>query len=210
MHTIEDGAGEVRQELEEHVLFLGGQLVPASLLAAQLNIVPLEALLHVGVQPVVGSLEAVTRGTLGATRPPVLLLGHVVVAAANGGGAAAIAILRDVADEIAILALVVVVVGDGLLGKRVAAHLLFGIAVLELIERSHGVDGEERRVEREGGREDCTQPPLSPRRAGEATTRIWARKVRWIEERKKENEKSGRTRSAGGELLFYCSGGRSG
>jgi hypothetical protein len=137
--TIENRTGEVREELEEDVLLLGGQLVPSGLLATGLDIVCLEALLHVGGKPLVGGLEAIARGALGATRPPILL-GNVVVAA-NGRGATAVAVLRDVADEIAVLALVVIVVSNGLLRERVVTNLLFSAAILELVERRHGLGG---------------------------------------------------------------------
>lgn len=55
--TVENGTSEETQELEEEVLLLGGDLVPAEALAAGLDIVVGDTLLDIGVEPVVRNVE---------------------------------------------------------------------------------------------------------------------------------------------------------
>lgn len=53
-HTVKNGTREEGQELQEHVLLLGGDFVPAEALAARLDIVGRDTLLDVGVEPLLG------------------------------------------------------------------------------------------------------------------------------------------------------------
>jgi hypothetical protein len=53
--TVEDGATEETDELEEHVLLLGDELVPAGELSAALDLGLVQAMVEVGVEPVIGS-----------------------------------------------------------------------------------------------------------------------------------------------------------
>lgn len=58
-HTVENGTCEEHQELDEHVLFLGGDLVPAVLLASSLNIAVADALLDIGLEQVFWDLRGI-------------------------------------------------------------------------------------------------------------------------------------------------------
>lgn len=59
--TVEDRTSEETQELEEEILLLGGDLVPAETLAAGLDIVVGDTLLDIGVEPVIGNVEVGVR-----------------------------------------------------------------------------------------------------------------------------------------------------
>lgn len=107
--TVENGTGEVRQELEKHVLLLSSELVPASLLATGSEVAFGKTLLHVGIEPFLGRDEAFAGNATATLLPelPLGLLGLVVVlssgAEGDGGLAAAITVGRDEADKIGIL-----------------------------------------------------------------------------------------------------------
>lgn len=51
--TVEDRAGEKHQKLDEQVLLLGGNLVPAEAFPPVLDIAVADALLDVGVEPLI-------------------------------------------------------------------------------------------------------------------------------------------------------------
>lgn len=55
--TIEDRASEEHQELDEQILLLRRDLVPAGLFAASLDIAIADTLLDVGVEPLIGNHE---------------------------------------------------------------------------------------------------------------------------------------------------------
>jgi hypothetical protein len=52
--TIKDRAGEKHQELDEQVLLLRGDLVPAEALPPVLDITVADALLDIGIEPLFG------------------------------------------------------------------------------------------------------------------------------------------------------------
>jgi hypothetical protein len=52
--TVENGTSEEHQELDEQVLLVGGDLVPAKLLATRLNVVRGDTLANVGGKPFLG------------------------------------------------------------------------------------------------------------------------------------------------------------
>jgi hypothetical protein len=54
-HTVEDRTSEEHEELDEQVLLLGHDFVPAESFAASLDIGVGETLLDVGVQPFLGN-----------------------------------------------------------------------------------------------------------------------------------------------------------
>jgi len=58
-HTVKNGTLEVRKKLEEHVLLLGSEFVVTGLLATHLDFAVGKTLPHVGVHPLLGSLEAI-------------------------------------------------------------------------------------------------------------------------------------------------------
>jgi len=55
--TVENRTLEVRKELEEHVLLLGGEFVVTGLLATSLDFAVGKTLPHVGVHPLLWRLE---------------------------------------------------------------------------------------------------------------------------------------------------------
>lgn len=70
MLTIENGTAEETDELEEHVLLLGGEFVPASVLSAAFDFRGVKTLPHIGLEPVGGSDEAAgTSALLGGLLP---------------------------------------------------------------------------------------------------------------------------------------------
>jgi hypothetical protein len=109
--TVQNGTLEVAEELEEHVLLLGGQLVEADTLAAAVDLGALQTLVHVGHEPIFGADEVLAVVLLVAAPEgppgPLLLLGHVLFLAdaAHGGDGfpAAIAVGVDVAHEAGVL-----------------------------------------------------------------------------------------------------------
>lgn len=132
--TIENGSGEETQELEEQVLLLRGQFVPSSLPSSSFDLSCRQTLLPVGLHPLVGGLEAAVgawRQLLLAELIP-LLLGHIVVDGASDGSSTSISVVGDVLHKVTVLAQVAAVVG-----LSVALELFFGIAVLNVLMRSH-------------------------------------------------------------------------
>ena len=88
--TIENRAGEERQELEEHILLLGGDFIVAEALATALNVTLGEALLDVGFEPIVRDLARILDGGGFAPKLPPRLLG---VRVARGGGGIGLVLL---------------------------------------------------------------------------------------------------------------------
>lgn len=63
--TIEDGTSEETEELDEQVLLLGGDFVPAVTLTAVLNLVRGDTLLDVGLEHLLGDEAGVGGGSIG-------------------------------------------------------------------------------------------------------------------------------------------------
>lgn len=70
--TIEDRTSEETEELDEQVLLLGGDFVPAVALAALLDFRAGDTLLDVGLEPLVGHGAIGGRATLGLAEPGLL------------------------------------------------------------------------------------------------------------------------------------------
>jgi hypothetical protein len=69
--TIKDGTSEETEELDEQVLLLGGDFVPAVALATGLNLVRRDTLLDVGLEHLLGNEAGVGGGcVLGVARAP--------------------------------------------------------------------------------------------------------------------------------------------
>lgn len=108
--TIEDRTSEETEELDEQVLLLGGDLVPAEALAAGLDIAVGDTLLDVGLEPLLGDNTGVATGGLGGVArapelPPGLALAGVggVGGLALGGASLGISVGRDVLLQSSVL-----------------------------------------------------------------------------------------------------------
>lgn len=138
-HTIEDRSLEETNELEEEILLFSRQLVPSRLSPASLNISRAQTELHIGSEPVVGSLESLTLAPgLGLAREETLLLGlHTFVGARSSRTPTAITVGGDVSDEISILAHVGVVFGHG-----IATGILLAVVatVLNVVVSRHCIE----------------------------------------------------------------------
>lgn len=72
-HTVKNGTSEEHQELDEQVLLLGGDLVPAEALSPLLHGVVVDTLLDVGVEPLVRDDASIfVSGLLRVAGPPEL------------------------------------------------------------------------------------------------------------------------------------------
>lgn len=74
--TIENRASEVANELDNHVFFFGGQLIEAGLASTVLDLSTAQALLDVGLKPLIGDLVEIARFLLPekSTEEALLLL----------------------------------------------------------------------------------------------------------------------------------------
>ena len=114
--TIENWALEVAEELQEHVFFLGSQLVEASFPPSSFHLSAVKPFVDVGFEPFFGHLEELS-STLTLGEPPLveweLLLfcrvGSVFFRNLTGSfGKSSIAIGGDVSDQIGVFAFILV------------------------------------------------------------------------------------------------------
>jgi hypothetical protein len=157
--TVKNRASEITDELDQHVLFLSAQLVEASLAAAVLDFGRGQTLLDVGVEPFLRNLVKIASLLLtkkSLEEGLLLLLGSVVSVLLRGLGGSlgetTVAVGRDVADEVGVLALILI---------RVPAvserdSLALGIAVLKVLFVGHGCCWRGESVQRNKKREDST------------------------------------------------------
>lgn len=134
--TIEDGTSEETEELEEQVLLLGGDFVPAVTLTADLNLVGGDTLLDIGLEHLVGDESRV--GTSGVARvarapelPPGLALAGISSVGLGGLGIVSLGISvgRDVLLQSSVLVwseVSDVACGDGVEGCSPRSSMLPG------------------------------------------------------------------------------------
>ena len=136
--TVKNWPSEIAQELQERILLLGSQLIPARLPPPPLNLRTAQAGLHIRLEPFQWRVEAFA-AVLSLCAPPVPLGREAIILffISSFGGFVALVVGGDEADEAAVFLERRIVIGD----RCIAAVFFLDVAVLEVaIEERHGFE----------------------------------------------------------------------